>query len=184
MNLLKALVTVSGMTMISRVLGFVRDAVIARAFGAGLYTDAFFVAFKLPNLLRRVFAEGAFSQAFVPVLAEYKEKRGEADTRELLASVTGVLPCHGGSGDAGPFTAYGTLQALPRDTLDRLLAQLFEDGYLVQTDDQYAVLRMGDITPLKQPGAQVLVKLPPRQEPERVQPGQVRSHLPFHERFA
>ncbi|MCG9059259.1 murein biosynthesis integral membrane protein MurJ [Laribacter hongkongensis] len=91
MNLLKALVTVSGMTMISRVLGFVRDAVIARAFGAGLYTDAFFVAFKLPNLLRRVFAEGAFSQAFVPVLAEYKEKRGEADTRELLASVTGVL---------------------------------------------------------------------------------------------
>ena len=53
--------------------------------------------------------------------------------------------------------------------LDRLLAQLLEDGYLVQTDDQYAVLRMGDITPLKQPGAQVLVKLPPRQEPERVQ---------------
>ena len=70
MNLLKALVTVSGMTMVSRVFGFVRDAVVARAFGAGLYTDAFFVAFRLPNLLRRVFAEGAFSQAFVPILAD------------------------------------------------------------------------------------------------------------------
>lgn len=57
--------------------------------------------------------------------------------------------------------SYGTLQALPRDTLDRLLARLLEDGYLVQTDDQYAVLRLGDITPLKE-GAQVLVRLPPR----------------------
>ena len=65
--------------------------------------------------------------------------------------------------------SYGTLQALPRDTLDRLLAQLLEDGYLVQTDDQYAVLRLGDITPLKE-GAQVLVRLPPRQEPERPAP--------------
>lgn len=91
MNLLKALVTVSGMTLVSRILGFMRDAVIARAFGAGFATDAFFVAFKLPNLLRRIFAEGAFSQAFVPVLAEYKEKRGEAETRALLASVSGVL---------------------------------------------------------------------------------------------
>jgi len=61
MNLLRALATVSAMTLISRILGFVRDLVIARAFGAGLATDAFFVAFKLPNLLRRLFAEGAFS---------------------------------------------------------------------------------------------------------------------------
>ncbi|HZR02144.1 MAG TPA: murein biosynthesis integral membrane protein MurJ [Burkholderiales bacterium] len=91
MNLLKSLVTVSGMTTISRVLGFVRDAVIARAFGAGLYTDAFFVAFRLPNLLRRVFAEGAFSQAFVPILAEYRTKRGEADTRELVDHVASLL---------------------------------------------------------------------------------------------
>jgi putative peptidoglycan lipid II flippase len=90
-NLLKALVTVSGMTLISRVFGFVRDAVIARAFGAGLYTDAFFVAFKLPNLLRRVFAEGAFSQAFVPILAEYKTRRGEADTRVFVDHVTTLL---------------------------------------------------------------------------------------------
>ena len=66
MNLLKALAAVSSMTLLSRILGFVRDTVVARAFGAGLATDAFFVAFKIPNLLRRLFAEGAFAQAFVP----------------------------------------------------------------------------------------------------------------------
>ncbi len=91
MNLLKALATVSSMTLLSRVLGFVRDAVIARVFGAGLMTDAFFVAFKIPNLLRRLFAEGAFSQAFVPILAEYKNRRGEAETRALVDHVAGVL---------------------------------------------------------------------------------------------
>jgi putative peptidoglycan lipid II flippase len=58
MNLLRALATVSGMTLLSRILGFVRDFVVARAFGAGVETDAFFVAFRLPNLLRRMFAEG------------------------------------------------------------------------------------------------------------------------------
>jgi putative peptidoglycan lipid II flippase len=91
MNLLRSLATVSGMTLISRVLGFVRDMAIARAFGAGLATDAFFVAFKLPNLLRRIFAEGAFSQAFVPILAEYKTQRGEQDTRVFLDHVTALL---------------------------------------------------------------------------------------------
>src|SRR5918997_2238979 len=91
MNLLRILATVSGMTFISRVLGFVRDAVIARVFGAGLMTDAFFVAFKIPNLLRRLFAEGAFSQAFVPILSEYKTRRGPADTRVLIDRVSGVL---------------------------------------------------------------------------------------------
>ncbi|MCB4360819.1 murein biosynthesis integral membrane protein MurJ [Quatrionicoccus australiensis] len=91
MNLLRALATVSGMTLLSRILGFVRDFVIARTFGAGLATDAFFVAFKLPNLLRRMFAEGAFSQAFVPILGEYKNKRGEADTRTLVDHVASML---------------------------------------------------------------------------------------------
>ena len=91
MNLLKALATVSSMTLVSRVLGFIRDAAIARVFGAGLATDAFFVAFKIPNLLRRLFAEGAFSQAFVPILAEYKNRRGEAATRLLVDHVSGVL---------------------------------------------------------------------------------------------
>ena len=91
MNLLKALATVSSMTLVSRILGFVRDTVIARAFGAGVATDAFFVAFKIPNLLRRLFAEGAFAQAFVPILAEYKNRRGDADTRVLVDHVSGLL---------------------------------------------------------------------------------------------
>ncbi|MDO8892706.1 MAG: murein biosynthesis integral membrane protein MurJ [Sulfurimicrobium sp.] len=91
MNLLKALATVGGMTLISRILGFLRDAIIARAFGAGIATDAFFVAFKLPNLLRRLFAEGAFSQAFVPILAEYKTRRGHDATRDLVDHVATLL---------------------------------------------------------------------------------------------
>ena len=91
MNLLKALATVSSMTLLSRILGFVRDTVIARAFGAGVATDAFFVAFKIPNLLRRLFAEGAFSQAFVPVLAEYKNQRGPEGTRLLVDHVATLL---------------------------------------------------------------------------------------------
>jgi putative peptidoglycan lipid II flippase len=91
MNLLKALATVSSMTLLSRILGFVRDFVIARAFGAGAATDAFFVAFRLPNLLRRLFAEGAFSQAFVPVLAEYKNKREAKDTQRLADHVATLL---------------------------------------------------------------------------------------------
>lgn len=91
LNLLKALATVSSMTFLSRILGFVRDAAIARVFGAGMATDAFFVAFKLPNLLRRVFAEGAFSQAFVPILAEYRNRRGEADARALVDRVATIL---------------------------------------------------------------------------------------------
>ncbi len=91
MNLLKALATVSSMTLVSRLLGFVRDMVIARAFGAGLHTDAFFVAFRLPNLLRRLFAEGAFSQAFVPILSEYRSSRGDDDSRLLVGRVATLL---------------------------------------------------------------------------------------------
>lgn len=91
MNLLRTLATVSGMTLLSRILGFVRDFVIARAFGAGAATDAFFVAFKLPNLLRRMFAEGAFAQAFVPILGEYKNRRSPEDTRTLVDHVATLL---------------------------------------------------------------------------------------------
>ncbi|HEY0208673.1 murein biosynthesis integral membrane protein MurJ [Acerihabitans sp.] len=91
MNLLKSLAAVSSMTMFSRVLGFARDAIVARIFGAGMATDAFFVAFKLPNLLRRIFAEGAFSQAFVPILAEYKTQQGEEATRTFIAYIAGLL---------------------------------------------------------------------------------------------
>ena len=91
MNLLGALAKVGSLTMVSRILGFVRDTIIARAFGAGMATDAFFVAFKLPNLLRRVFAEGAFAQAFVPILAEYKQTKSEEATRAFVQHVAGLL---------------------------------------------------------------------------------------------
>lgn len=91
MNLLKALAAVGSMTFLSRILGFVRDLLIARVFGAGIYTDAFFVAFKIPNLLRRLFAEGAFSQAFVPILAEYKNQRGQEETQTLVNHVATLL---------------------------------------------------------------------------------------------
>ncbi|MDT8370927.1 MAG: murein biosynthesis integral membrane protein MurJ [Gammaproteobacteria bacterium] len=89
-KLFKSTAIVSMMTFISRILGFVRDIVIARMFGAGLGADVFFVAFKIPNFLRRLFAEGAFSQAFIPVLAEYK-RSGQHDLRLLIANTSGTL---------------------------------------------------------------------------------------------
>ncbi len=91
MNLLKSLATISGLTLVSRILAFARDVLIARIFGAGMATDAFFVAFKLPNLLRRMFAEGAFSQAFVPIFGEYKNRRGQDETKLLVDHVTSML---------------------------------------------------------------------------------------------
>lgn len=77
--------------MLSRVTGLLREFLIARAFGASAYTDAFFIAFRIPNLLRRMFAEGAFSQAFVPILAEHKNGKGDADTKELVDHVATML---------------------------------------------------------------------------------------------
>lgn len=91
MNLLRTVATVSTLTMVSRALGFVRDFIIARAFGAGLATDAFFIAFKIPNVLRRLFAEGAFSQAFVPILAEHKNRASGEDTKRLIDVVSTML---------------------------------------------------------------------------------------------
>ena len=77
--------------MLSRVLGLVRDVVLARFIGAEAGADAFYVAFRIPNFLRRLFAEGAFSQAFVPVLAEYRERGSQAAVRELADRVAGCL---------------------------------------------------------------------------------------------
>ncbi|MBV8625862.1 MAG: murein biosynthesis integral membrane protein MurJ [Herbaspirillum sp.] len=91
MNLHKTLAAISGMTMLSRITGLVREILFARAFGASAYTDAFNIAFRIPNLLRRLFAEGAFSQAFVPILAEYKNQRGAAETKHLVDHVATVL---------------------------------------------------------------------------------------------
>ncbi len=79
------------MTLLSRITGFVRDTLLAVLFGAGIAMDAFVVAFRIPNLLRRLFAEGAFSQAFVPVLGEYRQRRGEEATRELAGKVVTIL---------------------------------------------------------------------------------------------
>ena len=90
-GLLKSSAVVSAMTLISRVLGFVRDMVIAVAFGASGATDAFFVAFKIPNFLRRLFAEGAFATAFVPVLSEYRETRSREEVKDLVDHVAGTL---------------------------------------------------------------------------------------------
>jgi putative peptidoglycan lipid II flippase len=91
LNLLRALATVSGFTFASRITGFARDVIIAAIFGAGLATDAFFVAFKIPNLLRRLFAEGAFSQAFVPILGEYKARQGAEAVKQLVDRVATLL---------------------------------------------------------------------------------------------
>ena len=91
MNLLKAVFTVSGMTLASRVTGLVRESLKAAVFGAGASMDAFEAAFRLPNLLRRLFAEGAFSQAFVPILAEYRRTRGHDETRNLVSRVATLL---------------------------------------------------------------------------------------------
>ena len=91
MNLLRALTTVSGMTLLSRITGLARESLQAALFGAGLQMDAFQAAFRLPNILRRMFAEGAFSQAFVPILAEYKRQRGDHETRDLVGRVGALL---------------------------------------------------------------------------------------------
>jgi putative peptidoglycan lipid II flippase len=91
MNLLKAASTVSLWTLLSRVTGLVRDQLIAASFGAGALTDAFNVAFRIPNLLRRLFAEGAFSAAFVPILAATRATDGDEPTRRLIDAVATVL---------------------------------------------------------------------------------------------
>ncbi|MEJ2060213.1 MAG: murein biosynthesis integral membrane protein MurJ [Gammaproteobacteria bacterium] len=91
MKLFRSTAVVSGMTLISRLFGYLRDMVIAVHFGASGMTDAFFVAFRIPNFLRRLFAEGAFSQAFVPVFAEYREHRDERDLKDLVDHVAGTL---------------------------------------------------------------------------------------------
>jgi putative peptidoglycan lipid II flippase len=91
MNLLRTLSAISSMTMLSRITGLLRETLIARAFGAGGMTDAYIVAFRIPNLLRRLFAEGAFSQAFVPILSEYKNKQGPQASKQLVDHVANTL---------------------------------------------------------------------------------------------
>ncbi len=91
LKLLRSTSVVSVMTLLSRILGLVRDIVFARFFGASIVMDAFIVANRIPNMLRRFFAEGAFSQGFVPVMAAYKEQKEHGEARELVDAVAGTL---------------------------------------------------------------------------------------------
>ncbi len=125
-RLLKSTATVGGMTLISRILGFVRDVVIAHGFGAGLGADAFFVAFRIPNFLRRLFAEGAFSQAFVPILSEYRTQRSPEQVRELVSNVSGTL-----GAVLMVVTALGVVAA-------PVIIMVFAPGYIGQAD-KYAL---------------------------------------------
>lgn len=90
-QLYRATAVVGGMTLISRLMGFVRDVLIANLFGVDAATDAFFVAFKIPNFLRRLFAEGSFAQAFVPLLVEHDRQVDRQGLREFIARVAGTL---------------------------------------------------------------------------------------------
>ncbi len=121
-SLLKSIASVGSMTMLSRILGFIRDIIIARLFGAGIAADAFFVAFKIPNFMRRLFAEGAFSLAFVPVLAEYKTQRSHDDVQQLVNHVCGVL-----GGILFIITLIGVIAA-------PLLVMIFAPGFLDEPD--------------------------------------------------
>lgn len=91
MNLLKPLIRMSSITMFSRVLGFIRDTLIAQTFGASIMTDAFFIAFKLSNLLRRIFAEGTFHQIFLPLLSEYKYFNSKKEIRVFISRTFGLI---------------------------------------------------------------------------------------------
>jgi putative peptidoglycan lipid II flippase len=90
-SLLKSTSIVSAMTMLSRVLGFARDMLMASLFGTAAGFDAFLVAFKIPNFMRGLFAEGSFSQAFVPVLAEYRQSRSESEVKQFIGRTMGFL---------------------------------------------------------------------------------------------
>ena len=125
-GLLQSTAVVGAMTMLSRVLGLVRDVVYARYFGAGLLMDAFFVAFKIPNIFRRFFAEGAFSQSFVPVFAEYDEQKTREEVQALADRVAGTLGLV-----LFVFTAIGVLAA-------PVLIGMAGAGWLLNPDDTSA----------------------------------------------
>ncbi len=91
LKLFKSTLIVSAMTLLSRILGFIRDVVFAREFAASAGMDAFLIAFKIPNFMRRLFAEGAFNQAFVPTLSEYKETKDKEAVKDLIQHVSGTL---------------------------------------------------------------------------------------------
>ena len=111
--------------MLSRILGFVRDLVLARMFGADAPTDAFFVAFKIPNFLRRLLAEGAFSVAFVPVLTEVRTKRSFAELRTFVDHM------------AGSFGLVLLITTLLGVLAAPLLVMLFAPGFIGEDEGKY-----------------------------------------------
>ncbi|NCA90553.1 MAG: murein biosynthesis integral membrane protein MurJ [Gammaproteobacteria bacterium] len=119
-----SLILVGGTTLLSRLLGFGRDLLIARLFGASAGTDAFFVAFKIPNLFRRLFGEGAFAAALVPVLHQAEHQGGQAELRRLLGSLSGVL---------GAGVVVATLMGL---LAAPVLILVFAPGFAAQPDQQ------------------------------------------------
>ena len=127
MKLLKSTATVGSATILSRILGFVRDMVLARMFGASGETDAFFLAFRIPNFMRRLFAEGSFSLAFVPVLSEYKANGDREALRDLIDHVTGTL-----AGILLVLTAVGIFAA-------PLVLSLFAPGWLAEGRPEFAL---------------------------------------------
>lgn len=133
-SLLKSTSLVSLMTFISRMLGFVRDMVLASFFGAQGGMDAFFVAFRIPNFMRRLFAEGAFAQAFVPVLAEYQKTRHPDDVRVFIARISGFL-----SLILSIITAVGIVAA-------PVIVYLFAPGFGVDSDRSVLATEMLRIT--------------------------------------
>ena len=91
MKLIKPFLTISGLTFVSKILGFFRDILIAAFVGAGFIADVFFVAFKLPNFFRRLFAEGAFSAAFIPIFSSILKKDGKAKALRFGSEVLSLL---------------------------------------------------------------------------------------------
>ncbi len=130
MSMLRSGLIVSAMTLLSRLLGFVRDILFAREFAASAAMDAFLIAFKIPNFLRRLFAEGAFNQAFVPTLGEYKATRDKQQVRALIAHVAGTM-----GGILFLITLLGVLAA-------PVLVMLFAPGYILESSvsgDRYTL---------------------------------------------
>jgi len=122
MGLFRSTAVVSSMTMVSRVFGLLRDMVFTRYFGADAGTDAFLVAFKIPNFLRRLFAEGSFSQAFVPVLTEVKNEEGDEAVSDLVRNTLGTL--------AGFLFILSVLGA----TATPILVMIFAPGFIDQPE--------------------------------------------------
>lgn len=133
-EILKSTITVSGMTFFSRVLGFIRDMLIARYFGVDSATDAFFVAFKIPNFLRRLFVEGAFAHAFVPTITGYDQDENQVSLKLFLNKAAGTLSVLMIAG-----TVVGMLAA-------PLLVLLFAPGFLWEPRQYELSVQMLQIT--------------------------------------